>query len=96
MTRLLGLVVAAVWVGTVVFTGKFRKPHPIHIAVFLYVIWNAVTLLWTVDVGLTMGRVETYVQLFAAVWASEIHALTLAARLGRHTPFAPRSALPPQ
>ena len=65
MARLLGLVVAAVWVGTVVFTGKIRKPHPLHIAVFLYVIWNAVTLLWTVDVGLTMGRVETYVQLFA-------------------------------
>lgn len=65
MARLLGLVVAAVWVGTVIFTGKFRKPHPLHIAVFLYVIWNAVTLLWTVDVGLTTGRLETYVQLFA-------------------------------
>ena len=67
VARLTGLLVAVFWVGTVVFTGKFRKPHPFHIAVYLYLIWNAMTLFWTVDVGLTVDRLQTYLQLAAMV-----------------------------
>ena len=63
IARLVGLLVAAFWVGTVVVTGRFRNPHPFHIVVYLYLIWNAMTFFWTVDVGLTIGRVQTYFQL---------------------------------
>ena len=65
--RLMGVLVAAFWVGTVVFTGKFRKPHLFHGAVYLYLIWNAMSLFWTVDVDLTIGRLQTYFQLAAMV-----------------------------
>jgi len=61
--RLFGLLVAGFWAGTVVSTGRFRKPHPLHVAAFLYVLWNAMTLFWTADVGRTAGRLQTYIQL---------------------------------
>lgn len=66
--KLVGLVVAAFWVATVAVTGRFRKPHPFHIVVGLYLIWNAFTLFWTVDVGLTTSRLQTYFQLAAMVF----------------------------
>lgn len=67
VARLVGLLLAASWVGTFVVTGRFRNPHPFHIVVYLYLIWNAMTLFWTVDVGLTIGRVQTYFQLAGMV-----------------------------
>jgi len=65
--RIVGLLVAALWVGTVVFTGKFRKPHLFHLAVYAYLIWNAMSLFWTVDLDLTVTRLRTYFQLAAMV-----------------------------
>jgi len=65
--RIVGLLVAAFWVGNVVSTGRFRKPHPFHIVFYLYLIWNSMSFFWTVDVGLTIARLQTYFQLAAMV-----------------------------
>ena len=62
--RIYGLLVAAFWVGTVVSTGRFRKPHPLHVAAFLYVLWSGMTLFWTVDTRLTAMSLQTHFQLF--------------------------------
>jgi len=65
--RLIGLMVAAFWFGTVVFTGKFRKPHLFHVAIYLFVMWNVMSIFWSVDVGGTLARLVTYFQLAVLV-----------------------------
>ena len=49
-SRAVGLVVAAFWLLTVVASGRFRKPHPFHLVVFLFVLWNGASILWSLDV----------------------------------------------
>ena len=68
LTRLAGLAVAAFWGVTVVVTGRFRKPHPFHVAVYLFVLWNVVSALWSLGVEETVARLQTYFQLAALVW----------------------------
>lgn len=63
MTKAIGLFVGAFWAFTVIVTGRFRRPHPFHVAVCLFVLWNAVSIFWTVDVGLTMTRLATVFQM---------------------------------
>src|SRR3990172_5665179 len=66
--RLVGLLVAAIWIATVVVTGRFRRPTPFHMAVYIFVLWNLVSLFWSVDVDLTLNRLQTYLQLAALVF----------------------------
>ena len=68
ISRLMGILVAAFWLGTVLATGKFRQLRPFHILVFLYFFWNSITILWSSDVSDTMDRITTYVQLFVFAW----------------------------
>ncbi|MCP4417254.1 MAG: O-antigen ligase family protein [Chloroflexi bacterium] len=68
ISALMGVLVAAFWLGTVLATGKFRPFRPFHLLLFLYFFWNGITILWTSDVGNTMGRISTYVQLFVFAW----------------------------
>ncbi|MDP9183886.1 MAG: O-antigen ligase family protein [Actinomycetota bacterium] len=63
LSKLLGLLAAGSWLLTVIVTGRLREPHPIHLAALLFVLWNACSLLWSVDVGASEGRVLTYLQL---------------------------------
>lgn len=68
ISRLMGILVAAFWMGTVLATGKFRQLRPFHLLVFLYFFWNSITILWSSDVSGTMDRITTYVQLFVFAW----------------------------
>jgi O-antigen ligase len=63
LSRLFGLLAAASWVLTVIVTGRLREPQPAHVAALVFVLWNACSLLWTVDARASEGRVLTYVQL---------------------------------
>ena len=63
MSKAAGMLVAAFWVLTVVVTGEFRKPHPFHVAVYLFVFWNVISVFWSLDVDLTIDRIQTYFQL---------------------------------
>ena len=65
--KLIGLVVAAFWVATVIMTGRFRKPGPFQIAVSLFVLWNAVSVFWSADLNETVAHVGSWVQLFVFV-----------------------------
>jgi len=66
--KITGLLLAAFWVVTVVVTGRFRKPHPFHAAVYLFVLWNAVSAFWSFDVEMTVHRTLTYFQLAGLVF----------------------------
>jgi O-antigen ligase len=67
VSRAVGLIVAAFWVATVVVTGKVRKPRPFHIAIYLFVLWNIISVFWSLDIEQTMYRVRTYAQLVGLI-----------------------------
>jgi len=68
VSKIAGLVVAVFWIATVLNSGRFRKPHPFHLVVLLYVIWNALSIFWSVDPNATVPYVRTFVQLFVMVY----------------------------
>lgn len=68
VSRATGLLVAAFWVLTVVVTGRFRKPHPFHLVVYLFLLWNVVSAFWSVDVASTVICLRTCFQLTVLVW----------------------------
>ncbi|MCH8877474.1 MAG: O-antigen ligase family protein [Chloroflexi bacterium] len=67
LARVTGLLVAGFWILTVMVTGRFRKPHPFHIAIVLFVLWNVVSVFWSVDIDRTVARLLTYFQLVGLV-----------------------------
>lgn len=71
VSRLVGLAAGLVWVGSVVFRGSVREPRLPHLFAALFVLWNAFSLMWTVDGPATQERVLTYAQvviLMIIVW----------------------------
>lgn len=64
VARLVGIIAAVAWLGTVLVRGEFRRPQPFHLAVFAYVLWQFASTLWSKDAAISLDRVQTYVQLF--------------------------------
>lgn len=62
LTRVVGILMALVWLYSVPKTG-FRKPHPFHWIVFLFILWNTASFFWSVEVDETLRRIGTYLQL---------------------------------
>ncbi|MCC6454642.1 MAG: O-antigen ligase family protein [Caldilineaceae bacterium] len=65
--KLVGFVLAALWVATVVITNRLRKPGPFQIAVAAFVLWNALSVFWSADPETTIVHVQTWVQLLGMV-----------------------------
>lgn len=68
LTRVIGLVAAAAWLGSALVAGRFRKPHPFHVAVSLFILWNIVSIWWTLGVDETVEHIKTYLQLATLAW----------------------------
>ena len=71
ISKLLGILAAVAWASTVLSSGRMRAPHALHLVALLFVLWNACSLLWTVDGPATQERAITYAQLFVlllVVW----------------------------
>ena len=64
VARVVGLVVAACWLSTLLLEGRFRKPHLFHVLVLLFFLWNVITTFWTLDLESTYQRLKTYGQIF--------------------------------
>jgi hypothetical protein len=60
----MGLTAALVWVGSVVARGRLRQPDAFQKAFFLFLIWNGLTIYWSLDSGATMSGFLTYTQIF--------------------------------
>ena len=67
MARLMGLVVAAFWVATMLIEGRFRKPHLFHALVLLFFLWNFVSVFWSPNPESTTQRIKTYSQIFLLI-----------------------------
>jgi O-antigen ligase len=68
ISKATGLIVAVFWVGTVLATGRFRTPRPFHLVVLLFVVWNVLSVFWSVDQPDTLRQLLTYVQLLGLVY----------------------------
>jgi O-antigen ligase len=64
IARLIGFVVAGLWLGTIVLEGKFRKPDAFHVLILLFFLWNFLSVFWSSDVESTIQRIKTYSQTF--------------------------------
>jgi len=61
--KLVGFVVAALWLATIIISGQFRKPHPFHIMFCVFVLWNAISVFWSTNPDKTVRQVMTWTQL---------------------------------
>jgi O-antigen ligase len=66
--KMTGLLLASFWVITVIVTGEFRRPHVFHVAAFLFGLWNATSIFWSIDTEETANLALTYAQLVALVF----------------------------
>jgi O-antigen ligase len=62
-SKVMGFVVAAFWMATVLFTGRLRRPVAFQIAAGVFVLWNAVSVFWSTDPNRSMAHVLTWAQL---------------------------------
>lgn len=68
VARTVGLAVMAFWMLTVVATGRLRRPTPFLGVAFLFVLWYALSAVWSIDAARTLEVSQTYVQLFALLY----------------------------
>jgi O-antigen ligase len=67
LSRAAGLAAASVWAVSVLARGRSRPPSAIVKAYFLFLIWNGLTLFWTIDAGATLTGFITYAQIFGMI-----------------------------
>lgn len=63
ITRIVGVFSMIFWLGSILISGKFRRPNWFYILAFLFILWNIISLVWTVDIDQSMQQVITYIQL---------------------------------
>jgi O-antigen ligase len=66
--KLVGFVLAASWIVTIIITNRLRKPGLFHILVVLFVLWNAMSVFWSIDPRDTLGHLMRWVQLLVMVF----------------------------
>ena len=67
VSRAFGLIAAAVWALSVVLRGRLRKPDAFVKAYFLFLVWNGLSLYWSIDAGSTLDGFLTYTQVFGMI-----------------------------
>jgi O-antigen ligase len=67
LAKLIGVAAAGMWIATVSRSGEFRRLTPFHITALLFILWNGVSVLWSVDIDSTLERAITYAQTLALV-----------------------------
>ena len=61
--RSMGIFAGVFWLFTFLVTGKIRKIGLFHVFIFLFFLWNAISMLWSIDPNRTLVQVFTYVQM---------------------------------
>jgi O-antigen ligase len=62
INRVLGLVLVGAWILSVLVRQSLRAPSAFHVAAFLFLVWNAVSLTWSADVAIGFTKVTRYIQ----------------------------------
>jgi O-antigen ligase len=67
ITRYAGVLASGVWLISIFFRRKIRKPHIFHVFVVLFVLWNIASLTWTIAYDYTYQQAKTYAQLIILI-----------------------------
>jgi len=67
ISRLIGILLAGVWLLAVLTTGEIRRLRPFHVVFALFVFWCAASIFWTIDVASTFDRTKTFAQMLILV-----------------------------
>ena len=62
-SRVMGILVGAFWLLTVLVRGKIRKLSPFYTFIFLFFLWDALSILWSRDPDSTLTQIFTYAQM---------------------------------
>lgn len=68
ISKIFGLILAAIWFVAVFVPLKARKPHVFVIVFYLFMLWHISSYFWTIDPNKTLDRIPTYVQLFGLIY----------------------------
>ena len=68
ISRAIGLATAATWVLAVLGSGSVRPPRLPHVVALLFVLWNGLSVIWSVDPEVSLGRFFTFAQLFLMIY----------------------------
>lgn len=63
-----GYAAAVVWLATVLWTGRLRSPRAFQAMVVVFALWNALSILWSAEPGVTAARAMTWAQLLVFVY----------------------------
>ncbi len=66
-SRYLGLIAAAVWAISVILRGRIRRLDAFVKAYFLFLLWNGLTLLWSIAPDTSFSGFVTYTQIFGMI-----------------------------
>lgn len=66
-SRILGLVAAGVWAVSVLIRGRVRRLDTFVKAYFVFLLWNGLTLLWSIAPGTSFSGFITYTQIFGMI-----------------------------
>ena len=66
-SRVIGIALAAFWVATVIVTGRFRKFILFHVAILIFIFWNAISVFWSLNADRSIEHLMTWVQIFLLV-----------------------------
>jgi O-antigen ligase len=68
ISRIVGLGAAAVWALALLGTRTVRPPTAAHGVAFLFVVWNGLSAIWSVDPAVSIGRFFTFAQLLVLIY----------------------------
>jgi len=63
LAKMVGALAMLTWILSVLLGSPLRSIKPFHAVFFLFILWNAASLFWSVDVAATEGRIITWVLL---------------------------------
>jgi len=66
-SRIIGIALAGFWVATVVVTGRLRKFTLFHVAILIFIFWNAISIFWSMNAERSVEHLMTWVQIFLMV-----------------------------
>jgi O-antigen ligase len=67
LAKLIGVAAAGLWAAALAHSGEFRRFRLFHVLALLFILWNGVSVLWSVDVDGTIERARTYAQTLVLV-----------------------------
>lgn len=68
LTRVIGFLTAGLWIASSLINGKIRKPSIFQGLVLIFILWNILSIFWTIGLDETVVRIKTYLQLGILSW----------------------------